>query len=314
MAEKSVGKDTTTGHWEMSGIVISRRFPTYPDGFPGEFIHSFESAIGRRTLGNYPASGTEIIKELGSEHLRTGYPIVYTSADSVFQIACHEDIVPVEQLYEWCETARRMFVEPNDALRVIARPFTGRPGSFTRTEKRKDFSLPPIDRTILDAVHDASGNVIAIGKIGDIFAERGINESIHTTNNEDGIRSTIEMVRSGKGNLVFVNLVDFDMIYGHRNDSAGYARALKEFDAHIPELIDAMRSDDVLMISADHGCDPTTPGTDHTREYVPIIAYRHHIAGKDLGLRRSFCDVAATIADLLHVQGFSCGESFAGHL
>lgn len=315
MAEISKGKDTTTGHWEMAGIVSEQAFPVYPNGFPEDVVERFESKIGRKILGNKPASGTEIIKELGDEHVQTGNPIVYTSADSVFQIACHEDIVPVEQLYEWCAIAREMLVAPHNVQRVIARPFVGEPGAFTRTERRKDFSLEPPGGTILDAVTLSGGEVIAVGKIGDIYAGKGITRSIHTGNNREGIGAIIAAVASGEGSLIFANLVDFDMLYGHRNDPQGYASALREFDCALSAIIDALGERDVLFITADHGCDPTTPGTDHTREYVPLIVCGKGVAkGVDLGVRPCFCDLSATTADLLGIEDDLHGTSFMGQL
>ncbi|MEN6357905.1 MAG: phosphopentomutase [Armatimonadota bacterium] len=311
MAEVSQGKDTTTGHWEMMGIVTERAFPVYPHGFPDDVVNEFISKTGRGILGNKAASGTEIIKELGEEHMRTGWPIVYTSADSVFQIACHEDVVPVNQLYEWCRIARDMLIAPHNVQRVIARPFTGEPGSFTRTERRKDFSLEPPSLTLLDLITKAGGSVIAIGKINDIYAGRGISTTIHTGNNHEGIGAIIAAIAGGEGSLVFTNLVDFDMVYGHRNNPKGYAGALVEFDAALPSIMGAMADDDLLFITADHGCDPTTPSTDHTREYVPLLVYGKQIAcGVDLGIRSCFCDLSATIADVLSIEYDLPGTSF----
>lgn len=311
MAEVSKGKDTTTGHWEMVGVITERAFPVYPDGFPDDVVNEFGSRIGRGILGNKAASGTEIIKELGEEHIRTGYPIVYTSADSVFQIACHEDIVPVDQLYEWCQIARDMLVSPHNVQRVIARPFVGEPGSFTRTERRKDFSLEPPGVTLLDLIAKSGGSVIAIGKINDIYAGRGISTAIHTGSNHEGIGATIAAIAGGEGTLVFTNLVDFDMVYGHRNNPKGYADALVEFDAALPSIMDAMAEDDLLFITADHGCDPTAPGTDHTREYVPLLVYGKKSArGIDLGIRSCFCDLAATVAGALSIEYDLPGDSF----
>lgn len=315
MAELSKGKDTTTGHWEMMGVVTEKPFPTYHNGFPPELIQRFEQAIGRGTLGNVVASGTEIIKQLGEEHIKTGHPIIYTSADSVFQIAAHEDVIPVDDLYRMCRFARDMLVEPHNVQRVIARPFVGEPGSFTRTERRKDFALEPAGRTLLDAIVEKSAEVIAIGKIEDIYAHRGISRSEHTGNNRDGIEATIKAIDSGQGTLVFTNLVDFDMVYGHRNDSHGYAKTLEEFDQSIPHILDSLKADDILFITADHGCDPTTPSTDHSREYVPLLVYGRSIKqGGDLGFRSTFCDLAATLAEMLEVEERFCGESFAGSL
>ncbi|MHB9037115.1 MAG: phosphopentomutase [Armatimonadota bacterium] len=315
MAEISKGKDTTTGHWEMMGVVTERPFPVYPHGFPIDVISEFESRIGRRILGNKAASGTEIIKELGEEHIRTGYPIVYTSADSVFQIACHEEIVPIGQLYDWCRVAREMLGVPHNVQRVIARPFVGEPGAFTRTERRKDFSLDPPGETLLDIITKAGGQVIGIGKIEDIYAGRGITTAIHTGNNHEGIGAIIAAIAGGEGSLVFANLVDFDMVYGHRNDPNGYAAALREFDCALPAIIDALGERDLLFITADHGCDPTTPGTDHTREYVPLLVYGKSASnGVDLGVRSCFCDLSATISDALGLQSNLPGTSFLAYL
>lgn len=315
MAEKSKGKDTTTGHWEMMGVITDKPFPTYPNGFPSELMQRFEQAIGRGTLGNVVASGTEIIKELGEEHVRTGRPIVYTSADSVFQIAAHEDVIPIEELYRICQIARDMLVEPHNVQRVIARPFTGDPGLFKRTERRKDYALEPTGRTLLDAIVGSGGEVVAIGKIEDIYAHRGISKANHTGNNPDGIEATIRAIKSGQGTLLFTNLVDFDMVYGHRNDPQGYAAALGEFDKSIPRILNAMNNHDILFITADHGCDPTTPSTDHSREYVPLLVYGRTIKqGVNLGTRSTFCDLAATLAEMLGVTESFCGTSFAGIL
>ena len=312
MAEMSVGKDTTTGHWEMMGVITRRPFPVYPHGFPMALMREFERRIGWGTLGNNTASGTEIIQELGEEHIRTGFPIVYTSADSVFQIAAHEDVIPVVELYGICRIARELLVEPNNVQRVIARPFIGRPGAFTRTERRRDFALQPPRDTLLDLVVKSGGTVIGVGKIEDIYAHRGITEAIHTGNNHDGIEATIDVVESGSGTLVMTNLVDFDMLYGHRNDARGYADALEAFDAAMPRVLSAMRDGDVMAITADHGCDPTDQSTDHSREYVPLLVYGQGLrAGVNLGIRQSMCDLGATLAELLGIAGLECGESFA---
>jgi phosphopentomutase len=312
MAEASPGKDTDTGHWEMMGVITDRPFPTYPNGFPAEIITKFEKRIGRRTLGNKAASGTAIIEELGSEHIRTGYPIVYTSADSVFQIACHEKVVPLQDLYEMCRIAREILSYPHNVQRVIARPFIGQPGGLVRTGNRRDFSLPPPSDTLLDYIIRAGREVLAIGKIEDIFSGRGISSSNHTTNNPDAIQATVSAISSGRGALIFANLVDFDMLYGHRNDAQGYGRALMDFDAAIPRIIAAMREADALFVTADHGCDPTTPSTDHSREYVPLLVYGNELAkGVDLAVRSSFADLAATIADLLAIPAPLPGTSFA---
>jgi phosphopentomutase len=315
MAELSKGKDTTTGHWEMAGLVLDQSFPTYPMGFPPDVIEAFQQAIGRKVLGNKAASGTEIIKELGEEHLRTGFPIVYTSADSVFQIAAHEQVIPVERLYHMCREARRLLRPPHQVARVIARPFTGEPGSFQRTEERRDFSLDPPGQMLLDLLKQAGHPVVGIGKIDDLFKGRGLTRSIHAGNNEESMDETVRILSLVPRGLVFVNLVDFDMLYGHRNDAAGYARALESFDAWLPELLSAMRQGDLLCMTADHGNDPTMPGTDHTREYVPLLAYGPRLArGVNLGTRRTFADLGQTIADALGVKRLPCGEGFLDSL
>lgn len=315
MAELSKGKDTTSGHWEMAGIVLDRPFPTYPNGFPPEIIESFQQVIGRKILGNKAASGTEIIKELGEEHLRTGFPIVYTSADSVFQIAAHEKAVPLEDLYRMCREARKLLQPPHQVARVIARPFMGEPGSFQRTEERRDFSLDPPGQTLLDLLKESGQPVIGIGKIDDLFKGRGLTRSIHAGSNDVGMDETVHILAMVPRGLIFVNLVDFDMLYGHRNDSAGYARALESFDARLPELLRGLRQGDILCVTSDHGNDPTSAGTDHTREYVPLLAYGPHLArGVDLGVRRTFADLGQTVADALGVKRLPWGESFLDSL
>jgi len=315
MAELSRGKDTITGHWEMTGIILDRAIKTYPHGFPPEIIEPFEKAIGRKVLGNVVASGTEIIKQLGEEHMRTGRPIVYTSADSVFQIAAHEEVVPLEQLYRWCEIARAQLTGDHVVGRVIARPFLGRPGSFYRTENRHDYSLKPPHATLLDHLVEAGHEVLSVGKIVDVFAGRGITAARHTGGNAEGIEATRDFIVEGGHGLIFTNLVDFDMLYGHRNDPQGYARALEEFDRLLPTLQEAMRPNDVLFIVADHGCDPTTPSTDHSREYVPLLAWGRPVrAGTDLGTRATMADLGATIAELLGARPLEVGTSFADQL
>lgn len=311
MAEKSPGKDTTTGHWEIAGIVLDKPFPTYPHGFPPEVIRPFERAIGTKILGNKPASGTEIINELGEEHLRTGYPIVYTSADSVFQIAAHEDIIPVSRLYEICGIARSILTGEHGVGRVIARPFIGAKGNFTRTERRKDFSMEPPSKTLLDYVKDRGMDVIGVGKIEDIFAFRGLTRSDHTGNNEDTMKSVIKFVKEDTQGLIIANLIDFDMLYGHRNDPKGYAHALEKVDGMIRELEGSLKEGDVIAVTADHGCDPTTPSTDHSREYVPLLVYGRPIEqGVFLGTRSSFADLGSTIAELLGIKTDLAGKSF----
>lgn len=310
--EKSQGKDTTTGHWEIAGIILDKAFPTYPNGFPKEVIEEFEKRIGTKILANGPASGTEIIKELGAEHVKTGYPIVYTSADSVFQIAAHEDVIPLERLYEICKIAREMLVGEHGVGRVIARPFTGSDGNFTRTSNRRDFSLKPTKKTVLNYISEAGMDVWAVGKIEDIYSGYGITRAVHTKSNMDGVNKTLEyMKEEGKG-LIFTNLVDFDMLYGHRNNVQGYADALVEFDNRLPEIINFLRKGDVLIITADHGCDPTTPSTDHSREYIPILVYGNDIKkGVNLGIRSTYSDIGKTIGELLNVKTEIEGKSFA---
>lgn len=311
MREASKGKDTTTGHWEMAGIILNNPFPTYPNGFPPEIIEPFKRKIRRDILGNRPASGTEIIKELGEEHIKTGCPIVYTSADSVFQIAAHEDVIPLDQLYKMCEIARGLLVYPHNVCRVIARPFIGTPGNFVRTERRRDFSLLPPHKTILDILKAIGIPVASIGKIDDIFAGRGISESVHTKDNADGIKKTIGMMEKIDHGLIFINLNDYDTKYGHRNDVKGYAKALMEFDKELPKILDKMQQDDILIITADHGCDPTTPSTDHSREYVPLLIYGKKVkGGVDLGVRETFADLGQTIAEIFGVGRLMAGKSF----
>jgi phosphopentomutase len=312
LTEISAGKDTTTGHWELAGVSLSVPFPTFPQGFPREFIEEFESQIGRKTLGNYPASGTVIIQDLGEEHIITGYPIVYTSADSVFQIAAHEEVIPIEELYRICEIARDLLTGELNVSRVIARPFIGEQDNFKRTEKRKDFSLLPPRETILDKVSNTGLMVAGVGKIEDIFAFQGLTDSNHTTNNQSTVDATIEFINTRRPGLIFANLIDFDQLYGHRNNPQGYAEALEEFDERLPEILAALSKTDVLLITADHGNDPTTPSTDHSRERVPLLAAGYKIKPNlYLGTRKSFCDVAATISALLEVEGTGDGEEFA---
>jgi phosphopentomutase len=292
----SPGKDTTTGHWEMAGIILEHPFPVYRHGFPAEIIVEFEEKIGRKVIGNKPASGTEIIRELGQEHMRTGSPIVYTSADSVFQIAAHEQVIPLEHLYRMCEIARDMLCGPNEVGRVIARPFLGEPGNFVRTPNRHDYAVPPPEGMLLDQLASREVPVYAIGKISDIFLGRGITESVTTKNNEDGMEKTMAAMEQQARGLVFVNLVDFDQQYGHRNDVPGYARALEAVDRWLPNL--ELQPKDLLIITADHGCDPTTPSTDHSREYTPLLVYGHHVKEDcSLGTRGSLADIGQTVAE-----------------
>jgi phosphopentomutase len=311
LSEVSKGKDTTCGHWEMMGVVTPKPFPIYPNGFPKEVIDTFVKKIGRPILGNRPASGTQIIQELGNEHIKTGFPIVYTSADSVFQIAACEDVIPIPELYKICETAREILTGENAVGRVIARPFVFKNGKFVRTDRRKDFSLSPPSSTVLDHALQNGFNVVGVGKIGDIFAHRGLSEEIHTLDNQDGIAQTITCIKREFKGILFTNLVDFDMKYGHRNDIKGYADALKTFDNCIPEILDALAKSDILFITADHGCDPTTPGTDHSREYVPLLVYGKGLNNpKSLGIRQSFADIGATVTEILGLRKLQYGQSF----
>ncbi len=311
MAEVSSGKDTTIGHWELMGIHTFEPFNTYPQGFPKEVTNAFEEAVGRKILCNKPASGTAVIEELGEEHMKTGKPIVYTSADSVFQIAAHEDVIPLEELYSMCEAARKICTGKHSVARVIARPFTGQPGSFERTSNRRDYSVSPPSDTLLDDIKSAGRDVIAVGKIVDIFNGQGITEDIHTKSNMDGVDQTIRYMKSQNEGIIMTNLVDFDAKYGHRRNVEGYAKALEEFDERIPEILDCMNDDDVIFFTADHGNDPTYKGTDHTREYVPLLVYGKNIKPNvDMGTRKSFADMAATIGDMLGINYSGKGESF----
>ena len=312
MAERSPGKDTITGHWEMMGVVLDRALALFPDGFPPEIIEPFVREAGvPGVLANRAASGTEIIQELGEEHQRTGKPIVYTSADSVFQIAAHEETVPIETLYRWCEIARRL-LDPWRVARVIARPFVGRPGAYVRTYRRKDYAIAIPGRTVLDDLVERGVPVYGIGKIPDIFNHRGFAEEVHTEGNADGLARTAALLDRVDHGLVFVNLVDFDMLYGHRNDAPGYARALEALDRAIPGLLARLRPDEVLAVTADHGCDPTTPSTDHSREYAPILVHAGGRGG-DLGTRASFADLGATVAEFFGAP-VRVGESFLGEI
>lgn len=304
----SPGKDTTTGHWEMAGIILERPFPIYPRGFPAEIVESFESRIGRKILGNKPASGTEIIQELGEEHMRTGSPIVYTSADSVFQIAAHEDVIPVPELYQICEIAREILQGPNKVGRVIARPFEGSPGRFIRTANRHDYAVPPPEGMLLDRLAQQQVPVYAVGKISDIFLGRGITHSVKTKNNADGMQRTTEALTAQKDGLIFINLVDFDQLYGHRNDVPGYAAALEAVDRWLPSL--ELESGDLLIVTADHGCDPTTPSTDHSREYTPLLAYGEKVQPEvHLNTRSTLADIGQTVAENFNTS-IPAGRSF----
>ncbi|MGQ9919374.1 MAG: phosphopentomutase [Bryobacteraceae bacterium] len=293
----SPGKDTTTGHWELAGIVLEKPFPVYPNGFPPELIREFERRIGRATLGNKPASGTEIIRELGGEHLRSGKPIVYTSADSVFQIAAHEEVIPLPELYRICEIARDLLRGEHEVGRVIARPFLGAPGAFVRTANRRDYAVPPPQGTLLDRLTERGVTVAGVGKISDIFLRRGVQVSLKTKNNADGMAKILEAMDELPHGLIFANLVDFDMLYGHRNDPEGYSQALEAVDAWLPSLEARLHDGDLVILTADHGCDPTTPSTDHNREYVPLLAFGPGAArGRTLGQRASLADIGQTIA------------------
>jgi len=307
LAEQSAGKDTTTGHWEMMGLKLGAPFPTYPDGFPPEVMDAFTRETGLGWLGNYPASGTAIIQELGAEHVATGKPIVYTSADSVFQIAAHEEVIPVDRLYEICTITReRVVVGPHTVGRVIARPFVGPDvnGAFTRTHRRRDFAVKPFEPTVLDRLGEAGIETYGIGKIGEIFAWQGVCASPHSTDNMNGFDHLLERLDDGRSDFVFANLVDFDMVWGHRNDAEGYARGLEAVDARMPELLGAMTDGDLLIVTADHGCDPTTPSTDHSREFAPLIAYVKGVdRGVDLGVRSTFSDVGETVLDFYGIPG-----------
>jgi phosphopentomutase len=312
--ERSAGKDTTTGHWEMTGILLDEPFPLYPEGFPGDLIDAFERAIGRGVLGNRPASGTEIVAELGEEHLRTGRPIVYTSGDSVFQIAAHESVVDLPLLYEWSRAARRLLVGRHNVGRVIARPFEGRPGAFVRSPERRDFAVPPPGPTVLDRLQEAGVAVLGVGKIQDIFSSQGITEGRYSGSNDHGVDLTLEYLGRPAPAFVFTNLVDFDSKYGHRNDPNGYATCIEAFDRRLPELIAALDGG-VLLLTGDHGCDPTTPPTDHSRERTPLLAAGLGGGPVDLGTRDSFADLGQTVADLLGADGSGLeGESFLGLL
>lgn len=311
MQEKSRGKDTTVGHWEIAGLVSESPLPTYPNGFPKEILDEFVRQTGREVLCNLPYSGTEVIKDYGEEHVKTGALIVYTSADSVFQIAAHEDVVPVEELYRYCRIARELLVGKHGVGRVIARPFTGEAGAYVRTPRRHDFSLVPPGDTMLDVLERAGFDTISIGKIYDIFAGKGIKESIPTKGNTDGIGRLFEMQKRDFKGLCFLNLVDFDMLYGHRNDIDGYAKAAAEFDTALGKFMADMKDEDILMITADHGCDPGFKGTDHSREYTPMLMYGRDVReGVDLGTRPSFSDIGQTILDIFGIKGGIQGESF----
>ena len=311
--EASKGKDTVTGHWEISGVILEEPLNTYPEGFSDDIINEFKKRANvEGILGNIVASGTQIIEDLGEEHVKTGYPIIYTSADSVFQIAAHEDIISLEELYKMCEIAREIMMGDNAVARIIARPYVGpKAGQFERTANRRDYSLNPFEPTVLDTIKESNLDVIGVGKIEDIFNGQGITEAIHTKDNMDGVDQTINYIKSENKGLIFTNLVDFDSKFGHRRNSLGYKEALEEFDERIPEIISSMKEDDILIINADHGNDPTYKGTDHTREYIPVLVYGKNIkSGVNLGIRNSFADIGATVADILNVKLPTNGTSF----
>ena len=308
--EVSKGKDTTIGHWEIAGLISENPFPTYPDGFPEDVIKEFSKETGRGVLCNKPYSGTEVIKVYGEEHIKTGALIVYTSADSVFQIAAHEEVVPVEELYKYCEIARKILTGKNSVARVIARPFIGEYPNFIRTSNRHDFSLVPPKDTMLNYLQREKFDVISVGKINDIFAGSGITESMRTTGNSNGMEVTMKMLEKEFTGLCFVNLVDFDMLYGHRNDIDGYARAITEFDKWLEGFIGMLKEEDLLIITADHGCDPSTPSTDHSREYIPILMYGKNVEPRNLGIRKTYADIAKTVLDNFQIENNLPGESF----
>jgi phosphopentomutase len=314
MAERSPGKDSTSGHWEIAGIILDKPFPTFPQGFPHGIIQPFQRSIGRIILGNYPASGTEIIKELGRKHIETGYPIVYTSADSVFQIACHEDVIPIEELYRFCETAREFLNGDYGVARVIARPFIGKPGDFERTNNRKDFSLPPPEETLLDLLKARGVPVIGIGKVPDLFARRGLTECHRSVVNKECFDHTFRAMKEVDKGFIFSNFVEFDTRWGHRNDVKGYVRELVEFEMRLAEVMELLNDDDLLILTADHGNDPTTTSTDHSREYVPLLVYGKKLEkGEDLGIRKTFADLGQTVGENFGVE-LKNGKSFLDEL
>ena len=310
--EASKGKDTVTGHWEISGVILEEPLNTYPQGFSDDIINEFKKRANiEGILGNIVASGTQIIEDLGEEHVKTGYPIIYTSADSVFQIAAHEDVIPVEKLYEMCEIARNMLVDKWAVGRVIARPFIGEAPNFKRTSNRRDYALDPFNKTMLEYLKDANYEVAAVGKIEDIYNKKGITSAVHTKSNMDGVDKTLEYMDTVKEGLIFTNLVDFDMLYGHRNDPAGYGKALEDFDNRLQEIYSKMDEEDILIITADHGCDPTTSSTDHSREHIPVLVYGKNVKpGVNIGTRETFADIGKTIVDFFNVQNELVGKSF----
>ncbi|MDH8677068.1 phosphopentomutase [Fusibacter bizertensis] len=313
--EASNGKDTTTGHWEIAGLYIEQPFKTYPDGFPKYIIDEFEAKTGRKVLCNKPASGTVVLDELGEEHMKTGNPIVYTSADSVFQIAAHEDVIPLDELYRMCQIARDMLMGDDQVARVIARPFIGEPGNFQRTSNRRDYSIKPFQKTVLDYAKEAGLKVKAVGKIVDIYDGEGITDDVHTKDNMDGVDQTLNYMKADFEGILFTNLVDFDAKFGHRRDVAGYRNAIEEVDARLPELMGAMKANDLMIILADHGNDPAYKGTDHTREYIPLLIFGEQVkAGTNIGTRKTFADVAATVSDILGISSTPYGTSFKNEI
>jgi phosphopentomutase len=315
LAERSRGKDSTTGHWELAGLVSETPFPTYPNGFPIELLDAFARRVGRGWIGNVAASGTEIIARLGEQHQRSGDFIVYTSADSVFQIAAHEQTVPIDELYAACREARRLLSGPHAVGRVIARPFEGRPGDYRRTTRRRDFSLEPSAPTLLDRMVGKGLRVVTVGKVDDLFAGRGVSDAVHTSGNAEGLDVLADLVRRPGEGLVFANLIDFDTLYGHRNDAPGFAKALEELDEHLPALLGRLRSDEMCLITADHGNDPTDPSTDHSREYVPLLASGPRVrSGADVGTRETFADVAATLSEAFALERPAAGRSFLAEI
>lgn len=315
MAERSKGKDTTTGHWEMTGVHSENGFPVYPNGFPDRILNALEKVTGRKSICNKPMSGTVVIEQYGEEHMKTGNLIIYTSADSVFQIAAHEDIISIEEQYDICEKAREILSGDDAVARIIARPFEGHPGNFARTSNRRDFSLVPPHDTVLDHLKVADLNVMAVGKIEDIFSGKGITEAIHTKSNSDGMKQTLNYMKENKKGLIFTNLVDFDMKWGHRNNVEGYAKGLEEFDRELSQVLNEMKYTDVLFITADHGCDPTTDSTDHSREYVPFLAYGKALkSGVNLKTRKTFSDIGQTIADIFELKPILNGDSFLSEI
>ena len=313
--EASNGKDTTTGHWEIAGLYIEQPFKTYPDGFPDYIIDEFEAKTGRKVLCNKPASGTVVLDELGEEHVRTGNPIVYTSADSVFQIAAHEDVIPLDELYNMCQIARDMLMGEDQVARVIARPFIGEVGNFQRTSNRRDYSIKPYQKTVLDYAKEAGLKVKAVGKIVDIYDGEGITDDVHTKDNMDGVNQTLNYMKEDFNGILFTNLVDFDAKFGHRRDVPGYRQAIEEVDARLPEMMAAMKPTDILILLADHGNDPAYKGSDHTREYIPLLVYGDAVkAGVDLGTRKTFADVAATVSDILGIPATAYGTSFKSEI